>query len=37
MDKLKARHITEAAKPQGRVFLVALSLCAVFLFVGSFF
>lgn len=37
MSKLKARHITQAARPQGRVILVALSLCVIFLVVGRIF
>lgn len=31
MTKLRARHFTEAARPQGRVILVALFICAVWI------
>lgn len=35
MTKLKARHITEAARPQGRVLLVAIILSALWLIVQA--
>lgn len=31
MTKLKARHFTEAAKPQGRVIAVAFLICLVWI------
>jgi len=31
MTKLRPRHITEAAKPQGRVVAVALLICVVWI------
>lgn len=36
MTKFKTRHFTEAARPQGRVFLVALALSVAFLIAGHF-
>lgn len=33
MTKLKARHVTQAAKPQGRVALVALVVVAAWIIV----
>lgn len=34
MTRLKPRHIAEAAKPQGRVIVVALLICALWIAVA---
>jgi len=36
MTKLKVRHFTEAARPQGRVALVAAGIVILWLLAGTF-
>ena len=37
MHKLKARHVTEAARPQGRVLLMALLIAGVWVIGAALF